>query len=108
MSASGCSKTKESLTIRDEIAGRGDQPVAVYTHLAPGVVVRAGAEPGEFLLRGATQAVGLRFLGEWRSMEVIEGWISDRFGVRQAANVIVARAWVGDSVVLEHRFSSSA
>ncbi|MDQ3935768.1 MAG: heparinase II/III family protein, partial [Actinomycetota bacterium] len=61
------------LSVADEVTGGGERSVEVFVHLAP------GTDPQRVAFEGAD------------SVEVTEGWVSDRYGVRERAPVVVAR-----------------
>jgi len=78
------------LTIGDELLGRGDQWAETFLHLAPPTMVRRTAEAEFELATGGTVAL-LEYWGV-SEVELVDGWVSDRFGVREEAPVLVACA----------------
>jgi hypothetical protein len=78
------------LEVRDELLGRGEQSAESFVHLAPGTLLkRIGDRQFEFSCDSET--VTLVFWGT-SEVELVEGWVSVRFGVRERAPVLVARS----------------
>ena len=74
--------------VRDEILGAGKQSAESFLHLAAGTIVTRISEQ-EFELALDHETVALAFLGA-STVQIVEGWLSDRFGVRKRAPVLVA------------------
>jgi hypothetical protein len=82
--------------ILDELLGQGEQRAESFLHLAAGTnVERIGDH--EFVLSRGEHAMTLACWGT-SGVKVTEGWVSDRFGERQRAAVLVAQ--VHDSMPL--------
>ena len=77
-----------SLVVRDELLGSGASDAESFVHLAPESTVTKLAA-GVFRLKRGDVSVSLAFAGV-DYVSVTEGWVSDRFGVREAAPVLVA------------------
>jgi uncharacterized heparinase superfamily protein len=76
------------LEILDELVGQGEQKAESFLHLAPGTSVNQSGDH-EFVLSRGEYATTLAYWGA-SSVDVTEGWVSDRFGVRERAPVLVA------------------
>ena len=77
-----------ALTVTDELRGDGTHEVASFLHLVPGA--EAEVDGGRAAIRTpAGDAVELSVPGA--ELEVAEGWVSDSYGRRTPAPVIVAR-----------------
>jgi hypothetical protein len=81
------------LAIRDEIAGADTHHIQSFVHLASGArVCHAGESNFEVELRQVQ--VGISFSGvDDGELKIDEGWISDRYGVRERARVLVASSF---------------
>jgi uncharacterized heparinase superfamily protein len=78
----------DRLSVADELLGSGAQEATALLHLAPGVTVdRVDAD--RYTLRSGNEEVTLAFSGPL-SIEVSEGWVSDRYGSRTRASLISA------------------
>jgi hypothetical protein len=76
------------LEILDELLGQGEQRAESFLHLAAGTSVeRVGDQ--EFVLSRGEHATTLACWGT-SEVNVTEGWVSDRFGQRERAAVLVA------------------
>jgi hypothetical protein len=81
-------RSEGGLEIRDELLGQGEQTAESFLHLAAGTrVERTGDQ--EFVLSQGEYATTLACWGTSR-VNVTEGWVSDRFGERKRAPVVVA------------------
>lgn len=89
-----------SLSIVDELEGGGEHEVAAFFHLAPGAAVDLAESGWEIRLAG--RSIGFQLEGEGE-VKVEEGWVSDSYGRRERAPVVVTR-WRG---ALPTRFSHS-
>lgn len=78
------------LRVGDELSGSGEHRLESLIHLAPGVAASA-CEDGGFEVRLAGLAARVAFTGADR-VEVEDGWVSDAFGAREPAPVLVAHA----------------
>jgi hypothetical protein len=76
------------LEIRDELLGRGEQNAESFLHLAAGTSVERTGDHN-FVLSHDEHATTLAFWGT-SGVKVTEGWVSDRFGTRKRAAVLVA------------------
>jgi hypothetical protein len=77
-----------SLEIRDELLGQGEQTAQSFLHLAAGTSVER-VDDHEFVLSHGEHATTLACWGT-SEVNVSEGWVSDRFGQRKRAAVLVA------------------
>jgi hypothetical protein len=77
------------VSISDAIEGGGQCESASYVHLAPGCVIRAIEENVVEAQHGAN-AFTIRF-GRESVLEAGEGWVSEEYGRRQKAPILVAR-----------------
>ena len=77
------------LVVEDVLTGPGDQRAALRIHLAPNVVVERTAS-GRFRLSVGSRSSSLRVAGA-DQIDVEDGWVSDCFGVRERAPVVVVR-----------------
>jgi uncharacterized heparinase superfamily protein len=78
------------LAVRDELVGEGEQTAETFLHLAPSTLVtRIGAF--EFHIENRGTVATLAYTGT-SEVEVVNGWVSNQFGRRQRATVLVARA----------------
>jgi hypothetical protein len=76
------------LEIRDELLGEGEQKAESFLHLAAGTSVER-VDDQEFVLSHGGHATTLACWGA-SGVKVTEGWVSDRFGERERATVLVA------------------
>ena len=76
------------LEIRDELLGQGEQKAESFLHLAAGTSVERTGDH-DFVLSHVEHATTLAFWGT-SGVNVTEGWVSDRFGKRERAVVLVA------------------
>jgi Heparinase II/III-like protein len=83
----------DELLIADELLGEGSHVVESLLHLHPETVVTT-LTPGRFELRRGEVAVTVEFAAGTLDATTEEGWVSDRYGVRERAVVIVARGRV--------------
>jgi len=81
-------RLRGALEIVDELLGRGDQQAESFLHLAPGIRVERVGDDG-FVLSSSEYELTLT---SWGTSQVIvtEGWVSDQFGIRERAAVLVA------------------
>jgi hypothetical protein len=78
------------LSVVDEVAGSGTHAAASYLHLAVGVSVEP-LETGELLLEKDAHQLMLSVEGA-DEVAVDESWVSERFGVRARAPIVVLRS----------------
>jgi hypothetical protein len=76
------------LEILDELLGQGEQRAESFLHLAAGTSVERIGDH-EFVLSRGEHAATLACWGT-SGVKVTEGWVSDRFGERERAAVLVA------------------
>jgi hypothetical protein len=76
------------LEILDELLGQGEQRAESFLHLAAGTSVERIGDH-QFVLSRGEHATTLACWGT-SGVKVTEGWVSDRFGERQRAAVLVA------------------
>jgi hypothetical protein len=76
------------LEVLDELLGEGEQRAESFLHLAPGTSVERIGDR-EFVLSRGEHATTLACWGT-SGVKVTEGWVSDRFGERRRATVLVA------------------
>jgi hypothetical protein len=76
------------LEIQDELLGQGEQSAESFLHLAAGTSVERISDH-EFALSRDEHATTLACWGT-SAVKVTEGWVSDRFGERRRAAVLVA------------------
>jgi uncharacterized heparinase superfamily protein len=76
------------LEIIDELLGHGEQEAESFLHLATGATVRRTGDH-ELLVSHGDNAMAVAWWGT-TAVEVTEGWVSDRFGVREQAPMLVA------------------
>ena len=76
------------LEILDELLGQGEQRAESFLHLAAGTSVKRIGDH-EFVLSRGEHATTLACWGT-SGVKVTEGWVSDRFGERERAAVLVA------------------
>ncbi|MBA3736315.1 MAG: alginate lyase family protein [Actinobacteria bacterium] len=81
-------RSEGSLEIRDELLGHGEQTAESFLHLAPGTRVER-IDDQEFVLSHGEYATTLAWWGT-SQVSVTDGWVSDRFGERKRAPVVVA------------------
>lgn len=80
------------LTIRDELGGPGVHLVESFVHLAAGSSLRRTGETSFEVALGGTRA-RITFSGiEGGELLVEEAWVSQRYGARERAPLLVARA----------------
>lgn len=82
-------RQRGDLEIVDELLGEGEQQAEAFLHLASGVGVERGRND-EFVLSSGAYALSLTCRGA-SSITITEGWVSEQFGVRRQAAVVVAR-----------------
>jgi uncharacterized heparinase superfamily protein len=83
-------KATGRLNVAEEIDGRGSHEAVARIHLARGTEVR-GRDRGGILLTVNGQSFRISWWGV-RELAIEEDFVSDRYGVREAAPVITARA----------------
>lgn len=81
-------RSRNDLEIVDELLGEGEQQAESFLHLACGVQVERTND--EFVLSSGEYALRLTWRGA-SSVSVTEGWVSEQFGLRQRAAVLVAQ-----------------
>jgi hypothetical protein len=81
-------RSRNDLEIVDELLGEGEQQAESFLHLASGV--RVERTDDEFVLSNGEYALRLTSRGA-SSISVTEGWVSEQFGLRERAAVLVAR-----------------
>lgn len=79
------------LAIADELLGARACAAESFVHLAPGVRVLSSGQDSVVLSVG-DRRVELAFWGLTQPLSILDAWISERFGVRERAPLIVARA----------------
>jgi hypothetical protein len=79
------------LTIGDELAGNGTHKVESFVHLAAGTSVRRTGETTVVVARDGARAT-IAFTGiDSGELLVEEAWVSEEYGVRETAPLLVAR-----------------
>jgi hypothetical protein len=73
--------------VRDELHGVGSCRARSYIHLAPSIGV-TGVGSESFMLSDGDRSITVRFNG-FDGVELTEGWVSDRYGARELAHVLV-------------------
>jgi hypothetical protein len=76
------------IEIHDELLGQGEQKAQSFLHLAAGTSIERTGDY-DFVLSHGEHATTLAFWGT-SGVIVTEGWVSDRFGRRERAAVLVA------------------
>jgi hypothetical protein len=80
--------SRAGVEIVDELLGQGKQDAKSFLHLAPGTsVTRTGDH--RLVMSQGDHATTVAWWGT-SAVEVTEGWVSDRFGLRERAPVLVA------------------
>jgi hypothetical protein len=82
----------EKLTVRDKLEGRGEHVLESFLHLAPGVLARRVADTVIEVESGPARARISFHRVEAGELEAEQDWVSDRYGVRERAPLLVARA----------------
>jgi hypothetical protein len=83
-------RASSHLEVKDELLGHGTQEAESFVHLAPGThVTRNGERRFELACEG--KVIALTWWGA-SQVDLSEGWVSDRFGVRERGPVLIARA----------------
>ncbi len=95
-----------TLLVEDVLLGTGRQAGCAYVHLAPGARVMS-LEPDTYALELGAERLTVRITGA-DEVVVDEGWVSDRFGVRTAAPVLIARVEGSLPLSLRTRFERRA
>lgn len=80
-------RASDELNVLDELLGDGSQRAESRIHFAPGVVV-VDVRDGEWRIERGTVACRLELRG-FDEIQLVEGWVSDRFGVRERGPVLV-------------------
>jgi uncharacterized heparinase superfamily protein len=91
-----------AFSVSDELRGFGTQQAESYLHLAAGTQVRS-VDDLTFAFSHAGTTLMLACWGA-AAVEVIEGWVSDRFGVRERAPVLVLRCQGDLPLAFGYRF----
>lgn len=94
-------RAPSELVVEDELGGTGSRRLALRLHLAPGATVSPSGSASFRIAAGAT-VVDLEVTGAERC-RVEDGWVSDRYGVREPAPVVVAEAEVALPARMGHR-----
>jgi hypothetical protein len=90
------------LTIRDELNGEGTHDVQSFLHFAPGTVVRPVGEASFDAALGKARA-RITLSGDHVGKLALEdAWISDRYGERERAPVLVASGRRTFPAILDH------
>jgi Heparinase II/III-like protein/Heparinase II/III N-terminus len=80
------------LSTRDELLGSGSHRVESFVHLAPQSSLRRIGETSLEVSRGRARA-RIAFSGmEARELSIEDGWVSEKYGAREQAPLLVARA----------------
>jgi uncharacterized heparinase superfamily protein len=79
----------DKFEVIDELKGQGKQKAQTYLHFRSDAVVRATAD-GRWLAECGSTRCSILFFGLERVL-LAQGWISDRFGVRQKAPMLVGQ-----------------
>jgi hypothetical protein len=90
------------LTIRDELDGGGTHDVQSFVHFAPGTLLRRIGDASFDAALGEARArisVGGAQVDE---VTVEDGWVSDRYGVRQPGPVLIASGRRAFPATLDH------
>jgi uncharacterized heparinase superfamily protein len=90
------------LEVEDSLLGAGCRLIESFIHLAPATVAFAIGNRVEATLRETM--ITLSFTG-YASVQVVDGWVSDRFGVRERAPVVIARIDRTLPAVLSYRIT---
>lgn len=91
-----------ALDVRDEVAGTGERVVETFVHLAAGSIVRLVDERVfDVDLRGTS--VRISFAPVALMVTVDENWISDRYGQRTRAPMLLGRTRAQLPIVVEYR-----
>jgi hypothetical protein len=78
------------LTVEDELGGAGLHTIESLLHIAPGAVLQRLTE-SEFEVQLEHRRVRVSFFGsEGAEISIEDGWVSDRYGVRERAPVLLA------------------
>lgn len=90
------------LVVTDHLLGDGEHEVEAFVHLAAGTAV-APAAPDEVDVEGPGGRARVSFAGHDGAIEVRDGWVSDAYGRRESAPVLVARRRGALPLTLTHR-----
>src|SRR5439155_10877998 len=82
-------KASGELGIYDSFAGSGEHLFEWFFHVAPPVMIKQAAR--DFILETGANRVLVRTNSDLTSADILEGWYSPSYGVRQRASVIVFR-----------------
>jgi uncharacterized heparinase superfamily protein len=93
----------DTFEVRDELLGRGDQDAHSFLHLAADTQVTRIGEC-EFALSRDHETVTLAFR-DTAEVRLVDGWVSDRYGVRKRAAVLVARVSGSLPLAFGYQFS---
>ncbi len=80
-------RASNELEIVDELLGEGTQRAESFIHFASGAVV-VNMREGEWEVRSGDVTCSIHF-GGFDEIRLAEGWVSDRFGVRERVPVLV-------------------
>jgi uncharacterized heparinase superfamily protein len=83
-------RSTDRLSVADELLGSGWQEATALLHLATGVAVHR-LDDARYTLRTGNEEISLVF-SDAITVEVSEGWVSDRYGNRRRAPMISASA----------------
>jgi hypothetical protein len=92
-------RTTGAFRIIDELEGDGEHDVAIYFHFAAGSVVNC--TEGSIEIDADGHAVSLHLEGPGDAPRIEQGWVSESYGQREQAPVLIRR-WRG---TLPARFS---
>jgi Heparinase II/III-like protein/Heparinase II/III N-terminus len=81
-------KRTNLLEVIDEVRGQGTRPIESLLHLAPGCTARRVSPSGVDVHRSGRQ-LRIVFTGS-DTLSIEDGWISERYGVREACPVVRA------------------
>lgn len=77
------------LTVVDELDGAGDHVLRSFVHLAPSASVAAREGVYDVAVGDAAATIAFDGLTDDDELAVEEGWVSDRYGVRERAPLLV-------------------
>ena len=90
------------LTIRDELDGAGTHDVQSFVHFAPGTLLRRIGDASFDAALGEARARISVGGAQADELTVEDGWVSDRYGVRERAPVLIASGRRAFPATLEH------
>jgi Heparinase II/III-like protein/Heparinase II/III N-terminus len=86
-------RTSGTLLIQDSFEGRGTHTLEWFFHVAPSIQIRRGAS--SFVLEKGNSTLEIEFRGSSIKGEIVSGWYSPSYGVRQSASIVVLRVSTG-------------